>query len=61
VTGADLDEGTDHSQNLMEAADIFQYEQIKVYNIMGALILPLWAAVKRHLLNGARLNGRRGI
>ena len=45
VTGADLEyEGSlTIDQNLMEAADIFQYEQIKVYNISNGARFDTYA------------------
>jgi len=52
VTGADLEyQGSlTIDQNLMEAADIFQYEQIKVYNISNGARFDTYA-----------IAGRRGV
>ena len=68
VTGADLEyQGSlTIDQNLMEAADIFQYEQIKVYNISNGARFDTYAipgppGIGDICLNGAAARmGARG-
>jgi aspartate 1-decarboxylase len=59
VTGADLDyEGSlTIDQKLMEAADIFQYEQIKVYNISNGARFDTYAIPGPPGNGDIRLNG----